>query len=112
MAPDDDIAVARRRLQGASRRVALTGAGISAESGIPTFRAALGGLWSRFDPMALAGEQGFRARPERVWDWYAERRAGAQVLIVDPAAGEIDSEATQILRGAAAALPPDLLAPI
>jgi NAD-dependent protein deacetylase/lipoamidase len=52
----------------------LTGAGMSAESGIPTFRDALTGLWSRFDPMELASEPGFRAYPQRVWDWYAERR--------------------------------------
>lgn len=52
----------------------LTGAGMSAESGIPTFRDALTGLWSRFDPAELASEAGFRAHPQRVWDWYAERR--------------------------------------
>ena len=52
----------------------LTGAGMSAESGIPTFRDALTGLWARFDPAELASEDGFRAHPQRVWDWYAERR--------------------------------------
>ena len=56
----------------------LTGAGMSAESGIPTFRDALTGYWSQFDPMELASEDGFRAAPQRVWDWYAERRAGVQ----------------------------------
>jgi NAD-dependent deacetylase len=58
--------------------VALTGAGMSAESGIPTFRDAMSGLWSRFDPAALASEEGFRADPARVWRWYAERRAGVR----------------------------------
>jgi NAD-dependent deacetylase len=58
-----------------ARRIAvLTGAGISAESGIPTFRDAAGGLWARFDPMKLASEEGFRADPQLVWRWYAWRR--------------------------------------
>ena len=52
----------------------LTGAGMSAESGIATFRDALTGLWAHFDPAELASEEGFRAHPQRVWDWYAERR--------------------------------------
>ena len=59
----------------------LTGAGISAESGIPTFRDVTGGLWAKFDPMQLASEEGFRADPALVWRWYAWRRqlvAGAQ----------------------------------
>lgn len=56
----------------------LTGAGMSAESGIPTFRDAMSGLWSRFDPAQLASDQGFRADPARVWAWYAERRAGVR----------------------------------
>jgi NAD-dependent deacetylase len=56
----------------------LTGAGMSAESGIPTFRDAMTGLWSRFDPAQLASEEGFRADPQRVWDWYAERRDGVR----------------------------------
>jgi NAD-dependent deacetylase len=64
---------------GRARRVCvLTGAGMSAESGIPTFRDALTGLWSRFDPAQLASEDGFRAAPQRVWDWYAERRGGVR----------------------------------
>lgn len=56
----------------------LTGAGMSAESGIPTFRDALTGLWSRFDPARLASEEGFRADPQLVWDWYADRRGGVR----------------------------------
>jgi NAD-dependent deacetylase len=63
----------------------LTGAGMSAESGIPTFRDAMSGLWSRFDPAQLASEEGFRADPQRVWDWYAERRDG--VRAASPNAG-------------------------
>lgn len=65
----------------------LTGAGMSAESGIATFRDAMTGLWARFDPMELASEEGFRANPQRVWDWYAERRAGVQRA--EPNAGHL-----------------------
>ena len=63
----------------------LTGAGMSAESGIATFRHAMTGLWSRFDPADLASEAGFRTHPQRVWDWYAERRTG--VRAAEPNAG-------------------------
>ena len=65
----------------------LTGAGMSAESGIPTFRDALTGYWSRFDPMDLASEEGFRAHPQRVWNWYAERRSGVRAAA--PNAGHL-----------------------
>jgi NAD-dependent deacetylase len=59
----------------AARRIALlTGAGMSAESGVPTFRDAQTGLWAQFDPEQLATEEAFRANPARVWDWYAFRR--------------------------------------
>src|SRR2546428_3272205 len=72
------LAALRERLAGAQAICVLTGAGMSAESGIPTFRDALTGLWSKFDPMQLASEEGFRADPRLVWDWYAERRAGVR----------------------------------
>jgi NAD-dependent deacetylase len=58
--------------------VVLTGAGMSAESGIPTFRDALTGHWSHFRPEELATPAAFRANPARVWDWYEERRAGVR----------------------------------
>ena len=64
----------RQWLRDARHVAVLTGAGMSAESGIATFRDALTGLWSRFDPAQLASEEGFRADPPLVWDWYAERR--------------------------------------
>lgn len=76
------IAVAARSPGGVA---VLTGAGMSAESGIPTFRDAMTGLWSRFDPAQLASEEGFRADPARVWAWYAERRDG--VRAAQPNAG-------------------------
>ena len=84
-----EMAEAQALLQGAAAHPAglcvLTGAGMSAESGIATFRDALTGLWARFDPAQLASEEGFRADPQRVWDWYAERREG--VLRAQPNAG-------------------------
>jgi len=52
----------------------LTGAGISAESGIPTFREAQEGLWSRYDPLDLATPEGFARDPALVWGWYRWRR--------------------------------------
>ncbi len=68
--PNKLAALARR-----VRRVAvLTGAGISAESGVPTFRDAQTGIWARFDPMQLATPEAFARDPERVWDWYCWRR--------------------------------------
>jgi NAD-dependent deacetylase len=63
-----------QKFRGAHRVVALTGAGISAESGIPTFRDAQTGLWARFRPEELATAAAFRRDPKLVWDWYAWRR--------------------------------------
>jgi NAD-dependent deacetylase len=65
---------AREALASARALVVLTGAGISAESGIPTFRDALTGLWSRFRPEDLATPEAFRRDPATVWEWYAGRR--------------------------------------
>jgi NAD-dependent deacetylase len=55
--------------------VVLTGSGISAESGVPTFREAQTGLWERFDPQELATPEAFERDPGLVWDWYAWRRS-------------------------------------
>ena len=84
---DDAVAAVRERLARAQRVCVLTGAGMSAESGIPTFRDAMRGLWSRFDPARLASEEGFRADPARVWAWYAERQQG--VRDAQPNAGHL-----------------------
>jgi NAD-dependent deacetylase len=54
--------------------VVLTGAGISAESGVPTFRDAQTGLWKRFKPEELASLEAFRRDSRLVWEWYAWRR--------------------------------------
>jgi NAD-dependent deacetylase len=71
----DALAQAAAWLASAERVVVSSGAGMSSESGIPTFRDAMEGLWARFDPQELATEEGFRAAPARVWSWYAGRRA-------------------------------------
>ncbi|GAC1387154.1 MAG: NAD-dependent deacylase [Herpetosiphon sp.] len=58
----------------AQRVVVLTGAGISAESGVPTFREAQTGIWQSYDPRDLATPQGFARNSRLVWEWYAWRR--------------------------------------
>ena len=62
------------RLRQARHVAVLTGAGISAESGIPTFRGALTGLWARYDPYELATPDAFRRNPQLVWEWNMWRR--------------------------------------
>lgn len=61
-------------LRGAGRVAVLSGAGISKESGIPTFREAQTGLWERYDPEELATPQAFLRNPDRAWSWYMYRR--------------------------------------
>lgn len=63
-----------RQLQSAQSVVVLTGSGVSAESGVPTFRDAQTGLWAQYDPQELATPRAFRQNPRLVWDWYAWRR--------------------------------------
>lgn len=62
------------RLRQAKHVAVLTGAGISAESGVPTFRDAQTGLWATYSPEELATPQAFRRNPKLVWEWYAWRR--------------------------------------
>jgi NAD-dependent deacetylase len=62
-----------KRIQHSHRAVALTGAGISAESGVPTFRGKEG-LWGKFRPEELATMEAFIANPKIVWEWYNWRR--------------------------------------
>jgi len=84
---EDLLACARQLLRHAAHIAVLSGAGISAESGVPTFRDAQTGLWARFRPEELATEAAFRRHPDRVWDWYAERRAS--LAAVQPNAGHL-----------------------
>jgi len=73
------------RLGNARSVTVLTGAGISAESGIPTFRDALTGLWARYRPEELATPQAFARDPALVWSWYRMRRE--MVARAEPNAG-------------------------
>lgn len=68
------VAELARRLARADRVLVLTGAGVSAESGVPTFRDALTGYWSRYRAEDLATETAFRREPVLVQRWYAERQ--------------------------------------
>lgn len=74
-------------LRNAKKALVLTGAGMSAESGIPTFRDAQTGLWAKFRPEDLATPEAFRDHPKIVWDWYAERRENIQKVC--PNAGHL-----------------------
>jgi NAD-dependent deacetylase len=77
----------REWICGAKRLAVLTGAGMSAESGVPTFRDAQTGLWAKFRPEELATEEAFRANPQMVWDWYMVRRD--MIAKVAPNAGHL-----------------------
>jgi len=61
-------------LRSARHIAVLTGAGVSAESGVPTFRDAQTGLWAKYDLEELATPQAFQRSPRLVWEWYAWRR--------------------------------------
>jgi NAD-dependent deacetylase len=74
-------------LRAASRVVVFTGAGVSAESGIPTFRDKQTGLWENFDAAELATPHAFERDPAFVWGWYEWRRA--MVLTAQPNAGHL-----------------------
>lgn len=77
--------------------VVLTGAGVSQESGLATFRVPQSGLWERFNPEDLATPQAFRRQPELVWGWYEWRRM--QVLRATP------NEAHRAIKTLAAHVP-------
>lgn len=82
MSLPDDL---RAQLSAAEHIAVLTGAGMSAESGVPTFRDVQDGLWAKYDPMTLATEEAFAAEPDLVWAWYLRR---AQLIReVQPNAG-------------------------
>ncbi|HEX3549490.1 MAG TPA: NAD-dependent deacylase [Candidatus Elarobacter sp.] len=74
----------RDRLHGARAVMVLTGSGISAESGLPTFRG-VGGLWRTHRVEELASPDGFARDPRLVWTWYAERRKAHAAVKPSPA---------------------------
>jgi NAD-dependent deacetylase len=79
-----EVAAARGALARALRVVVLTGAGVSAESGVPTFRGA-GGLWKQFKPEDLATPIAFGRDPRLVWEWYGWRRDQLRACRPNPA---------------------------
>lgn len=74
MAAGEKLEQAALRLRASQRPVFLTGAGVSAESGVPTFRDAATGLWSKYEPTELATPQAFQRDPDLVWRFYQYRR--------------------------------------
>ena len=71
MAKPDEV---RTALRDSRHLFVLTGSGVSAESGVPTFRDAQTGLWAKFDPHELATPEAFLRDPALVWRWYRWRR--------------------------------------
>jgi NAD-dependent deacetylase len=86
------------RLRDAKHVLVFTGAGVSAESGIPTFRDALTGLWERFDAEELATPQAFQNDPALVWGWYEWRRMKVLRARPNPAHLSIASLETKVPR--------------
>ncbi|CAN5617857.1 NAD-dependent deacylase [soil metagenome] len=80
----EHITEAAQILATAKRIVCLTGAGVSAESGISTFRDAQTGLWSHFDAQQLASQAGFAADPGLVWRWYMQRLQTVEAAAPNP----------------------------
>jgi NAD-dependent deacetylase len=73
MAPGSDLEIARERIAAARSLTVLTGAGISADSGVPTFRGT-DGLWRNYRAEDLATPEAFERDPRLVWEWYNWRR--------------------------------------
>ena len=78
--PDELI----RFLRKAGRVAALTGAGVSQESGLRTFRDSQGGLWSQYKPTELASPEAYERDPKLVWDWYTWRREAIKGVRPNP----------------------------
>jgi NAD-dependent deacetylase len=72
------------QLRHAQRVVVMSGAGVSAESGVPTFRDAQKGLWAKYDPTELASPEAFRRNPALVWQWYRSRFNGLKNIQPNP----------------------------
>ncbi|HOA23917.1 MAG TPA: NAD-dependent deacylase [Aggregatilineales bacterium] len=100
MVSDEKLQQAAEMLDGARLVSVLSGAGISKESGIPTFREAQTGLWARFDPEQLATPQAFRRDPGLVWSWYMYRLSLVSEVAPNPghrAVAELESLVPQVV---------------
>ena len=78
--PDEFVSLLRQT----SKLVALTGAGVSQESGLRTFRDAQSGLWAQYKPEELASPEAFARDPKLIWDWYAWRREAVKAVRPNP----------------------------
>jgi len=78
------IALVRERLAKARNVMVITDAGVSAESGIPTFRDEKG-LWKEFNPLDYATREAFKRDPGKIWEWYDERRVNMAKARPNPA---------------------------
>src|SRR5436305_13125535 len=83
--PDAQIVAAAEALRGARSVVVFTGAGVSAESGIPTFRSGANALWASSDIEQFANPRGYRRRAAEAWAWYARRAQVAREAQPNPA---------------------------
>lgn len=84
MDPFELSSAIRDRVRSAERVVVFSGAGVSRESGLDTFRGA-GGLWERMRPEELATPEAFQANPRKVWQWYAWRYQRVAAASPNPA---------------------------
>src|SRR5215467_11231030 len=84
---NSSLATVAELLRGAQRVVVFTGAGVSAESGVPTFRAAANALWNEVDVRNFAYPTGYRRNQPNAWHWYAARAAKAREVV--PNAGHV-----------------------
>lgn len=91
-----EIQAAAKLIHEAKTIAVLTGAGVSKESGVPTFRDAMEGLWAKYDPQELATPNAFKANPKLVWDWYTWRRE--MVAKAKPNAGHLALAQLQTLK--------------
>jgi NAD-dependent deacetylase len=95
------ITVAKTMIANASNIVFFTGAGISAESGISTFRdPETGALWDKFDPEVMSSMKGFEENPALVWEWYDaifERMSKAEPNLAHKIIGDIDCSSVKVI---------------
>lgn len=96
MAGGDATGACAEALANARHVAVLTGAGVSAESGVPTFRDAMAGLWAKYDPMQLATPEAFMRDPQTAWDWYRWRRSLVAEVAPNPGHDALVALAEQV----------------
>jgi NAD-dependent deacetylase len=84
MVSQEDVERAAELLRASQRPCVLTGAGASKESGIPTFRDAMDGVWAQYDPEELATPKAFARNPKLVWEFYEMRRERMRPALPNP----------------------------